>query len=74
MQNKVNLVTIELNLLEDGDLELIRKVVDHKKFVNTMNEEFPEYENTMIIAAAIRNMEWESDELFEYMGELIRGL
>jgi hypothetical protein len=67
-------VKIEVCLDEHGNIQLVRKAVDHKKFVQVMNEIAPEYENTMAIAALIKHAEWESDRLFEYLEKVTKQL
>ena len=71
--NKVNLCKTELNLLNNGDLELINYYIEPQEFVKVLNEIEPGYENTYLISSILRNYIQETDELFHYITKVINS-
>jgi hypothetical protein len=66
---KANLFSLDISVREDGKLAFDYNYVKPEVFVKTLNEIYPEFENTYTLASVIRlcvdNSEYLSSELIK---------
>jgi hypothetical protein len=71
MSKKAKLFNFEVNLMQDGKLELLCDCVNPEEFEKTMNNGLPEYDGAHSIATLLRYVKSMSDEIIEKSGKYV---
>jgi len=71
---EANLLTFTVTLQQDGELRSNLVYIDPKTLVTTLDELNPEYPNTHILAAILRNYIRELEYIQKYIDKLIGTL
>jgi hypothetical protein len=65
LKPKAQLFKFEVNLLTDGNVEMLFDSVNPEDFERTMNEGMPEYEGSHSVASLLRYLKVMTDEIMQ---------
>ena len=69
---KANLFSLQVSVREDGRLAFDYDYIKPDRFVKKLDDIYPDYENTHVIASVIRSCVDNSNYLSEELGKLLR--
>ena len=69
---KANLLSLQVSVREDGKLAFEYDYIKPENFVKTLDDIYPNYENTHTLASVIRSCVDNSNYLSDELGKLLR--
>ena len=71
---KANLFSLQISVKEDGRLAFDYDYIKPERFVKKLDDIYPDYENTHVIASAIRYCVGNAEYLSEELRKLLRSI